>query len=58
MKKEISKITFRKDLYPRFEPDQKKIQEYSENIEKLPPIVINQDNIKAKNQKRCLNKQE
>lgn len=41
----IDKITTREDLYPRLEIDTKKIQEYSENIEKLPPIEINQDNI-------------
>jgi len=45
MKKKILDIVVRKDLYPRFEVDQRKVQEYSENIERLPPIVINQDNI-------------
>ena len=45
MKKQINEIIFRNDVYPRFEPDQNKIQEYSENIERLPPIIINQDNI-------------
>ena len=45
MKKKIDEIIFRKDLYPRFEPDVKKIGEYSENVERLPAIVINQDNI-------------
>jgi len=45
MKKQIKEIVFRKDLYPRFEPDLKKIGEYSENVERLPPILINQDNI-------------
>jgi len=45
MKKQIKDIQIRMDLYPRQEPDNRKIQEYSENIELLPPIIINQDNI-------------
>lgn len=45
MKKQIKEIIIRKDLYPRFEVDNKKVQEYSENIENLPAIIINQDNI-------------
>ncbi len=45
MKKDIKDIIIKMDLYPRFEPDQRKIQEYSENIDKLPPIIINQDNV-------------
>lgn len=45
MKKKINDITIRKDLYPRFEVDNRKVQEYSENIENLPPIVLNQDDI-------------
>ena len=35
-------IVFREDLYPRFEPNQRIIQEYSESIEYLPPIEVNQ----------------
>ncbi len=38
-------IVFREDLYPRLKPNPAKIQEYSENIEVLPPIEINQHNI-------------
>jgi len=45
MKKQIKEIQIRMDLYPRQEVDNKKIQEYSENVELLPPIIINQDNI-------------
>ncbi len=45
MKKQIKDIIIRMDLYPRQEVDNKKIQEYSENIENLPAIIINQDNI-------------
>ena len=45
MKKKITEIQIRMDLYPRQEPDNRKIQEYSENVELLPPIIINQDNI-------------
>lgn len=33
------------DLYPRSKLDTKKIQEYSENIDVLPAIELNQDNI-------------
>ena len=45
MDKKINEIVFREDLYPRFEPNQKIIQKYSESIEFLPPIKINQNNI-------------
>jgi DNA modification methylase len=40
----ISEIVFRNDLYPRLEHNQQKAQEYSENIEYLPPIIVNQHN--------------
>ena len=40
-----SEIVYRADLYPRFRPSPAKIQEYSENIEKLPPVEINQNKI-------------
>lgn len=40
-----SDVIYREDLYPRFKPNPSKIQEYSENIERLPPIELNQDNI-------------
>lgn len=45
MKKSIKDIVIRMDLYPRMEVDNKKVQEYSENIENLPEIIVNQDNI-------------
>jgi len=45
MKKKINEIDVRMDLYPRLEVDVKKVQEYSENVELLPPIDINQNNI-------------
>lgn len=41
----VSKIIFREDLYPRFEANQALIQRYSDSIEQLPPIKINQNNI-------------
>jgi DNA modification methylase len=41
----VSEIIFREDLYPRFEPNHQAIQRYSEAIEYLPPIKINQNNI-------------
>jgi len=44
MKIRVSDVVFRKDLYPRIEHNQAKAQEYSENIEHLPPIEVNQHN--------------
>lgn len=44
MKIKTSAVVFRKDLYPRVEHNQAKAQEYSENIEHLPPIEVNQHN--------------
>jgi hypothetical protein len=38
----VSEVVFRKDLYPRIEHNQQKAQEYAENIEYLPPILVNQ----------------
>ncbi len=38
----VSEVVFRKDLYPRIEHSQQKAQEYSENLEQLPPIEVNQ----------------
>lgn len=40
----VSEVVFRKDLYPRIEHSQQKAQEYSENLEQLPPIEVNQHN--------------
>lgn len=37
-------VVFRKDLYPRIEHNQAKAQEYSGNLEQLPPIEVNQHN--------------
>ena len=39
----VAEIIFRPDLYPRLSPNPSKIIEYSENIDQLPPIEINQD---------------
>jgi len=44
MKIKVSEVVFRKDLYPRIEHNQTKAQKYSENIEYLPPIEVNQHN--------------
>lgn len=41
----LTDIVFRQDLYPRFEPDQAAIQRYSDSVEFLPPIQVNQHNI-------------
>lgn len=40
-----SEIVYRKDLYPRFEPDPKTIQQYAECLEQLPPIEVDQHGI-------------
>ena len=45
LKLDTNSIVYRQDLYPRFKPNPSKIQEYAENIERLPPIELNQDNI-------------
>ena len=45
IKKKIKDIIFRDDLYPRFEPNQGLIKKYSESLEYLPPIKIDQHNI-------------
>jgi len=42
--KKLSEIVFREDLYPRINRDPKLVQKYSENVEMLPPIEINQHN--------------
>ena len=41
----IEDVVYREDLYPRFKRNPKVIQQYSETIEQLPPIIVNQDNI-------------
>ncbi len=38
----VEEVVWRKDLYPRFEPDPATIQKYAESIEHLPPIEVNQ----------------
>lgn len=38
----VEEVVFRKDLYPRFNHDQEKAQEYASNIDNLPPILVNQ----------------
>ncbi len=44
MKLQTSEIIFREDLYPRFRPNPSIIQSYSENIDQLPPVEVNQHN--------------
>jgi len=41
----VDQVVVRKDLYPRIEHNQQKAQEYSENVDQLPPIEINQNSI-------------
>lgn len=40
----LSEIVFREDLYPRIKADPSVIQRYSESLEVLPPIEVNQRN--------------
>jgi len=40
----INEIVWRKDLYPRFEPNPATIDQYVDSIGKFPPIEINQHN--------------
>jgi hypothetical protein len=44
MEMQVSEVVFREDLYPRLKHSQEKAQEYSENLEQLPPIEVNQHN--------------
>lgn len=41
----VTDVVYREDLYPRIKPDAATIQRYAENLEILPPIEINQNNI-------------
>jgi DNA modification methylase len=41
----VSEVVYREDLYPRFEPNQGQIQKYSDSVDYLPPIKVNQNNI-------------
>lgn len=41
---DVSAVVYREDLYPRFEPNPATIQQYSESIDQLPPIELNQRN--------------
>ena len=40
----VSDVIWRKDLYPRFNPNPQTIQQYADSIDSLPPIEINQRN--------------
>lgn len=42
---DIDDIVYREDLYPRSLTDHKQVQVYSDSLEVLPPIEINQANI-------------
>lgn len=41
----VSEVVYREDLYPRIQASPELIQRYSENIDVMPPIEINQHNI-------------
>ena len=38
----VSEVVFREDLYPRIEHDPRLVQKYSEDLDVLPPIEVNQ----------------
>lgn len=40
--RKVTEIVFREDLYPRITGDRDTVEKYTENIEVLPPIEINQ----------------
>lgn len=44
MKIKVSNVVFREDLYPRIETSATTVQKYAEDLEVLPPIVVNQHN--------------
>lgn len=41
----VADVVYREDLYPRVKADAATIQRYAENLEILPPIEVNQNNI-------------
>jgi len=41
----VKDVIFREDLYPRFESNQVLIERYSNAVDNLPPIMVNQNNI-------------
>lgn len=41
----VDAVVYREDLYPRIEPNASLIQRYAQNLDVLPPIEVNQDNI-------------
>ena len=41
----VSEVVFRQDLYPRLTHDPALVQKYQDNLEVLPPIEVNQNNI-------------
>ena len=45
MKAKVSEVIYREDLYLRVKTDPTLVQKYAENIDVLPPIEINQNNI-------------
>lgn len=45
MKKQVNEIIIKEELYPRDRINNSKVEEYSEILSVLPPIIINQENI-------------
>ncbi|HNT78560.1 MAG TPA: ParB N-terminal domain-containing protein [Anaerolineae bacterium] len=43
--RKLDEIVWRADLYPRLKPDASTIQRYADDLDVLPPIEVNQDNI-------------
>lgn len=44
MQIKVSDVVFREDLYPRIETSAVTVQKYAEDLDVLPPIVVNQHN--------------
>jgi len=42
MKIKVSEVVFREDLYPRIETSAATVQKYAEDLDVLPPIIVNQ----------------
>lgn len=45
MKVKVSEIIYREDLYPRTLTSPETVQDYAQNIEIMPPVEVNQNNI-------------
>jgi len=44
LKMKVADVIYREDLYPRIKADPETISKYSDNLDVLPPIEVNQNN--------------